>query len=122
MNQVKSRGAFLIYLVHPRDSLNIDIVTSYVSRRVTMHSILAILGADVLVGRMNRMRDDERIKVVIPDFLGSAVPDSRPASARSSLHADVRRRDGDLVRLGFVDFWKANNCESSRLEAASNLL
>jgi hypothetical protein len=34
-------------------------------------------------------------------LVGSTVPDSGPAGARPGIHADVRRRDGDMVRLGF---------------------
>ena len=33
-------------------------------------------------------------------LVGPAVPDSGPASTRSGVLANVRRRDGDLVRLG----------------------
>ena len=62
---------------------------SYVPRK---YLILTRLGADVLVGRINRMWDEERTKV--------AMLDSRSARARSGLHADIRPQDGDLVRLG----------------------
>ncbi|KAF8504874.1 p115 like vesicle tethering protein [Russula emetica] len=77
--------------------------------RVTMHSILARLGADVLVGRMNRMRDDERLKVVMPDSWVLPCPTPGPQALDPAF---TPMHDGETeiwFDWAFVDFWKANN-------------
>ena len=87
-----------------------------------MHSILTRLGADVLVGRMNRMRDDERLKVVMPDSWVLPCPTPGPQALDPAF---TPMHDGETeiwFDWAFVDFWKANNRESSRLAAPSILL
>ncbi|KAH9956427.1 p115 like vesicle tethering protein [Russula dissimulans] len=77
--------------------------------RVTMHSILTRLGADVLVGRMNRMREDERIKVVGPDSWVLPCPTPGPQALDPAFTAKYEGETEIWFDWAFVDFWKANN-------------
>ncbi|KAI9441770.1 p115 like vesicle tethering protein [Lactarius indigo] len=88
--------------------------------RVTMHPILTRLGADVLVGRMNRVREDERIKAVGPDSW--VLPCPTP-SAQALDPAFTPMYDGETeiwFDWAFVDFWKANIYTIQRDSAASS--
>ena len=78
---------------------------------VTMHSILARLGADVLVGRMNRMREDERIKLVGPDSWVLPCPTPGPQALDPSFTPMYDGETEIWFDWAFVDFWKANNRE-----------
>jgi hypothetical protein len=84
-----------------------------------MHSILARLGADVLVGRMNRMREDERVKLVGPDSWVLPCPTPGPQALDPAF---VPMYDGETeiwFDWAFVDFWKANNRERFLFLSAS---
>jgi intracellular protein transport protein USO1 len=71
--------------------------------RATIHPILTRLGVDTLVGRMARLREDERFKAVSPDSI------VLPAVASTT---GAERRDESEVWFDwpFVDFWKSNYC------------
>nr|KAH9976319.1 p115 like vesicle tethering protein [Lactifluus volemus] len=77
--------------------------------RATMHPILARLGADVLVGRMNRMREDERIKVVGPDSWVLPCPTPGPQALDPAFTPMYDGETEIWFDWAFVDFWKANN-------------
>ncbi|PFH52186.1 hypothetical protein AMATHDRAFT_140838 [Amanita thiersii Skay4041] len=74
--------------------------------RATISPILNRLGIDNLVGRMVRLREDERFKSIGPD---SVV---LPYSSASQMHAGRKAEAGDGVEIwfewAFVDFWKSN--------------
>jgi len=73
-----------------------------------MHPILTRLGADVLVARMNRVREDERIKAVGPDSW--VLPCPTPG-LQALDPAFTPMYDGETeiwFDWAFVDFWKAN--------------
>ncbi|KAI9450835.1 p115 like vesicle tethering protein [Russula earlei] len=76
--------------------------------RVTMYSILTRLGADVLVGRMNRMREDERIKVVGPDSWVLPCPTPGPQALDPAFTPMYEGEMEIWFDWAFVDFWKAN--------------
>ncbi|KAN0137791.1 Uso1 / p115 like vesicle tethering protein, head region domain containing protein [Lactarius tabidus] len=76
--------------------------------RATMHPILMRLGADVLVARMNRVREDERIKAVGPDSWVLPCPTPGPQALDPAF---MPMYDGETeiwFDWAFVDFWKAN--------------
>ncbi|KAH9975184.1 p115 like vesicle tethering protein [Russula compacta] len=77
--------------------------------RTTMHSILTRLGADVLVGRMNRMREDERIKAVGPDSWVLPCPTPGPQALDPAFTPMYDGETEIWFDWAFVDFWKANN-------------
>jgi hypothetical protein len=77
--------------------------------RATMHSILARLGADVLVGRMTRMRDDERVKVVGPDSWVLPCPTPSPQALDPAFTPMYDGETEIWFDWAFMDFWKANN-------------
>jgi hypothetical protein len=84
-------------------------------RRTTMHSILARLGADVLVGRMTRMRDDERVKVVGPDSWVLPCPTPSPQALDPAFTPMYDGETEIWFDWAFMDFWKANNREPPSL-------
>ncbi|KAI0061957.1 hypothetical protein BV25DRAFT_1826249 [Artomyces pyxidatus] len=75
--------------------------------RETIHPILTRLGVDVLVGRMNRVRDDERIKVVGPDFW--VLPCPTPQALNPTFIPMYENETEVWFDWAFVDFWKSNN-------------
>ncbi|KAI0264148.1 p115 like vesicle tethering protein [Gloeopeniophorella convolvens] len=77
--------------------------------RTTMHPILARLGADVLVGRMNRVREDERFKVVGPDSWVLPCPTPGPHALDPAFTPMYDGETEVWFDWAFVDFWKANN-------------
>ena len=79
--------------------------------RGTIHPILTRLGADVLVARMNRVREDEGIKAVGPDswVLPCPTPGSQALDPAFTLMYDGETEI--WFDWAFVDFWKANICE-----------
>lgn len=79
--------------------------------RATMHPILARLGADVLVGRMNRVREDDRIKVVGPDSWVLPCPTPGPQALDPAFTPIYDGETEVWFDWAFVDFWKANNRE-----------
>ena len=76
-----------------------------------MHSILARLGADVLVGRMNRMREDDRVKLVGPDSWVLPCPTPGPQALDPAFTPMYDGETEVWFDWAFVDFWKANNRE-----------
>jgi hypothetical protein len=71
-----------------------------------MRSELTRLGAGVLVDRMDRMRDGERLKVVMTDSWVLPYP----------------TREAEIwFNWALVVFWKEKKGESSRLTAPSTL-
>jgi hypothetical protein len=76
-----------------------------------MHPIIARLGADVLVGRMNRVREDERIKVVGPDSWVLPCPTPGPQALDPAFTPMYDDETEIWFDWAFVDFWKANNRE-----------
>jgi intracellular protein transport protein USO1 len=75
--------------------------------RSTVSPILSRLGVDTLVGRMTRLREDERFKAISPESI--ILPYPTPAELNLGLRAE-----GDEVEVwfdwAFVDFWKSNYC------------
>ncbi|KAH9158759.1 hypothetical protein EDB89DRAFT_1917448 [Lactarius sanguifluus] len=73
-----------------------------------MHPILTRLGADVLVGRMNRVREDERIKAVGPDSWVLPCPTPGPQALDPAFTPMYDGETEIWFDWAFVDFWKAN--------------
>ncbi|KAK7057792.1 p115 like vesicle tethering protein [Favolaschia claudopus] len=83
--------------------------------RATIHPILNRLGVETLIGRMSRLREDERFKNVGPDAVVLPYP-----GAHSQLQHGVgvvgmkgseseKEREGEIwFDWAFVDFWKSN--------------
>ncbi|KAG6888500.1 hypothetical protein C0995_007838 [Termitomyces sp. Mi166 len=74
--------------------------------RATIYPIVNRLGVDTLVGRMTRLRDDERFKAVGPDTV--ILPYPSASYLQSSLKLE-REDEGEIwFDWAFVDFWKSN--------------
>jgi hypothetical protein len=77
--------------------------------RATIHPILTRLGVDTLVGRMARLREDERFKAVGPENVVLPYPVS------SYLQPGLKPESDDEGEIwfdwAFVDFWKSNYCQ-----------
>ncbi|KAJ7133695.1 p115 like vesicle tethering protein [Mycena crocata] len=70
--------------------------------RATIHPILNRLGVETLIGRMARLREDDRFKSVGPD----AVVLSYPSAPGLKTEAE---KEGEIwFDWAFVDFWKSN--------------
>ncbi|KAG5642214.1 hypothetical protein DXG03_003406 [Asterophora parasitica] len=74
--------------------------------RATIHPILNRLGVDTLIGRMGRLREDERFKAVGPDSVVLPYPTS--SHLQPSLKPEVEDEGEVLFDWAFVDFWKSN--------------
>lgn len=78
--------------------------------RSTIHAIFNRLGADALVGRMSRVREDERFKLIGPEDM--IMPYRLPTI---HTHPGTQHETHDDVEIWFdwpfVDFWKSNYCE-----------
>lgn len=74
--------------------------------RTTIHPILTRLGVDSLVGRMARLREDERFKAVGPENVVLPYP------ANSYLQPGLKPESDDEGEIwfdwAFIDFWKSN--------------
>lgn len=89
------------------------LVDPYSSYSAAISPILNRLGVDTLLGRMSRLREDERFKTVSPETLVQYHPSSAPhlqanvnaASAKSEAEGEV------WFDWSFVDFWKSNYCK-----------
>jgi intracellular protein transport protein USO1 len=90
--------------------------------RATMHPILARLGADVLVGRMNRVREDERIRAVGPDSWVLPCPTPGPQALDPAFTPMYDGETEIWFDWAFVDFWKANNREFLRVASLQSYL
>ncbi|KNZ72368.1 General vesicular transport factor [Termitomyces sp. J132] len=74
--------------------------------RETIYPILNRLGVDTLVGRMARLREDERFKAVGPDTVVQPYP---PISHLQPSLKHEREDEGEIwFDWAFVDFWKSN--------------
>lgn len=82
--------------------------------RTTIHPIINRLGVETLIGRMTRLREDERFRAIVPDSV--VLPYPQPPS---HLHAGLQKsepveNEGEIwFDWGFVDFWKSNYCMAS---------
>ncbi|KAF9262665.1 hypothetical protein L218DRAFT_929127 [Marasmius fiardii PR-910] len=72
--------------------------------RHTIYPILNRLGVDTLIGRMSRLREDERFKAVSPD--NSVLPFST-SSTTSHLQKPDEKEGEIWFDWAFVDFWKS---------------
>lgn len=82
--------------------------TLLITTRATIYPILTRLGIDVLIGRILRLRDDDRFKAVGPDTFVLSYPQQGKANSEGEKEAEV------WFDWAFADFWKSNYCESSR--------
>lgn len=64
---------------------------------------------DTLVGRMARLRDDERFKAVGPDSI--VLPYPTPANSQIGLRPEGENEGEIWFDWAFVDFWKSNYCQ-----------
>ncbi|TFY58535.1 hypothetical protein EVG20_g8107 [Dentipellis fragilis] len=71
-----------------------------------MHPLLTRLGADVLATRMARVRDDERLKAVAPEFWVLPCPTPQPQG--TGYHALYAGETELWFDWAFVEFWKSN--------------
>ncbi|KAF7289233.1 hypothetical protein MIND_01384700 [Mycena indigotica] len=79
--------------------------------RTTIHPILHLLGVETLVGRITRLREDERFRTVGPDSVVLPYPTSQLAPTVPILKAALPEKDkeGEIwFDWAFVDFWKSN--------------
>lgn len=77
--------------------------------RGTIRPLLDRLGVDRLVGRMSRLREDERFKSVGPDSI--VLPYPTPANAQIGLRPEGTDEGEIWFDWAFVDFWKSNYCQ-----------
>lgn len=76
--------------------------------RSTIHPILTRLGVDMLVGRVIRLRDDDRFKAIGPDTLVLSPP-SAPSHLPAGPAAKPEAEEGEMwFDWAFADFWKSN--------------
>ncbi|THH16564.1 hypothetical protein EW146_g4110 [Bondarzewia mesenterica] len=74
--------------------------------RETIFPIIKRLGVDVLVGRINRVREDERIKVVGPELW--VLPCPTPKGLNPTFKPMEEGEAEIWFDWAFVDFWKSN--------------
>ncbi|KIM82385.1 hypothetical protein PILCRDRAFT_820215 [Piloderma croceum F 1598] len=74
--------------------------------RATIRPLLDRLGVDTLVGRMSRLRDDERFKAIGPDSI--VLPYPTPANSQIGLRPESGNEGEIWFDWAFVDFWKSN--------------
>ncbi|ETW74646.1 hypothetical protein HETIRDRAFT_423326 [Heterobasidion irregulare TC 32-1] len=75
--------------------------------RQSIYPLIQRLGADVLVGRVNRVREDERIKIVGPETW--VLPSPTPKGLNPMLKPMYEGEAEMWFDWAFVDFWKSNN-------------
>lgn len=75
--------------------------------RKTLHSIISRLGAEQLVSRMSRAREDDRFRHVTPESIVLPIPHSVMATS-DVVEAEI------WLDWGFVEFWKANYYTAQR--------
>lgn len=76
--------------------------------RTTIYPILNRLGIDTLVGRMSRLREDDRFKAVGPDSV--VLPYPSASHLQPSLKPETEDEGEIWFDWAFVDFWKSNYC------------
>ncbi|KIY46130.1 hypothetical protein FISHEDRAFT_47744 [Fistulina hepatica ATCC 64428] len=74
--------------------------------RSTTYPIIGRLGVDNLVGRMTRLREDERFKAITPESI--VLPYPTPAHFQPGLKAQQEGESEIWLDWAFVDFWKSN--------------
>ncbi|KAJ6488233.1 p115 like vesicle tethering protein [Mycena vitilis] len=76
--------------------------------RATIHPILNRLGVETLIGRMARLREDDRFKSVGPDVV--VLPYPAPQHLQHALKSEAEKeKEGEIwFDWAFVDFWKSN--------------
>lgn len=78
--------------------------------RATIHPIITRLGVDALIGRMMRLREDERFKTIGPDNMVLSYPS--PPHLQLGANKVEKQEEGEIwFDWAFVDFWKSNYCE-----------
>jgi hypothetical protein len=80
-----------------------------VNRRATIYPILSRLGIENLIGRMARLREDERFKAVGPDSM--VLPYPSASYLQSGLKQPTENEAEIWFDWAFVDFWKSNYCK-----------
>ncbi|KAF7362494.1 hypothetical protein MVEN_00597100 [Mycena venus] len=79
--------------------------------RATIHPILNRLGVETLIGRMTRLREDERFKAVGPDTVVLPYPSASASVLQHGvgLKENEKEKEGEIwFDWAFVDFWKSN--------------
>ncbi|KAA1476980.1 hypothetical protein DENSPDRAFT_874965 [Dentipellis sp. KUC8613] len=76
--------------------------------RASMHPLLTRLGADVLATRMARVRDDERLKAVAPDFWVLPCPTPQRLGEGTGYRPLYAGETELWFDWAFVEFWKSN--------------
>ncbi|KAF7350880.1 hypothetical protein MSAN_01650100 [Mycena sanguinolenta] len=81
--------------------------------RATIYPILNRLGVETLIGRMARLREDERFKSVGPDAVVLPYPSASAAQHLQQLQKGAgeseKEKEGEIwFDWAFVDFWKSN--------------
>jgi intracellular protein transport protein USO1 len=76
--------------------------------RATIYPILNRLGVDTLIGRMARLREDERFKTIGPDSMVFHYPTQ--THLHPGLKPEAEQEAGIWFDWAFVDFWKSNYC------------
>ncbi|KAF9462392.1 p115 like vesicle tethering protein [Collybia nuda] len=74
--------------------------------RTTIYPILSRLSVDTLVGRMARLREDDRFKAVGPDSV--VLPYPSASYLQPSLKPETEDEGEIWFDWAFVDFWKSN--------------
>ncbi len=78
----------------------------YLFERDTIYPIINRLSVDILVGKMVKIRDDERFKVVGPD---SMVMPYNPTALQPVVTKSTPVEEAEIwFDWTFVDFWKSN--------------
>ncbi|KAI0031987.1 p115 like vesicle tethering protein [Vararia minispora EC-137] len=75
--------------------------------RATMHPILNRLGPSTLAGRLTRLREDERMKIVQPGYW--VLPCPTPRSLTLGFMSRYEEETEIWFDWSFVDFWKSVN-------------
>ncbi|CAK5281972.1 unnamed protein product [Mycena citricolor] len=77
--------------------------------RTTIYPIINRLGVETLVGRMTRLRDDERFKAVGPDLVVLPFSGATPAHVAGVKGDSEKEKQGEIwFDWAFIDFWKSN--------------
>ncbi|KAJ7672122.1 p115 like vesicle tethering protein [Mycena rosella] len=80
--------------------------------RGTIYPILNRLGVDTLIGRMTRLREDDRFKTVGPDAVVLPYPTPQHLQAGHGTKGEAEKEGEIWFDWAFVDFWKSNYCQS----------
>jgi intracellular protein transport protein USO1 len=97
--------------IHPLFLALYHMLTYTPAYRATIAPILNRLGVDSLIGRLARLREDERFKAVGPDSI--VLP--YPTPSYPGLKPESEGESEIWFDWAFVDFWKSNYCQCSSL-------